>query len=157
MYTKQKLRVQWQGEYSESFGVSNGVKQGGVISPVLFCVYMDDLLAKLENSGVGCYMGRVFSGAFGYADDLTLLSPSIVALKKMISICSSYALEHDIKFNGSKSQMIIFKGNSQRSENPHIEINGSKIEIFKSVTHLGHILHDNIYNSDLSKCLNDFN
>ena len=157
MYMRQKLRVQWQGKHSDSFQVSNGVKQGGVISPVLFCIYMDDLLGKLEDSGIGCYMGRVFSGAFAYADDLTLLSPSIVALKEMLRIGSRYALEYDIKFNGSKSQMIVFRCNSQRIVEPYIEINGSKLEVFKSVIHLGHVLHENIYNSDVSKCVSDFN
>ncbi len=53
------------------FNVSNGVKQGGVISLILFCIYIDGLLHELENSGVGCYMGVVFPGTTGYADDLT--------------------------------------------------------------------------------------
>ena len=46
------------------FAISNGVKQGGVISPILFCVYMDGLLHKLQSTGVGCYMGGVYAGAF---------------------------------------------------------------------------------------------
>ena len=35
------------------------VKQGGVISPILFCIYMDSLISDLYKSGVGCYMGGV--------------------------------------------------------------------------------------------------
>ena len=66
-------------------------------------------------------------------------------------------MEYDIKFNGSKSQLIVFRCNSQRIVEPHIEINGSKLEVFKSVIHLGHILHENIYHSDVSKCVSDFN
>ncbi len=75
MYTNQKLRVRWQDEFSERFTATNGVKQGRVISPILFCVYMDGLLTKLANSGYGCYMGDVFAGAFGYADDLKTFNP----------------------------------------------------------------------------------
>ena len=44
MYTNQKLRVKWANELSVEFSVTNGVKQGGVISPLLFCVYMDGLI-----------------------------------------------------------------------------------------------------------------
>ncbi len=86
MYTNQKLCVRWQDEFSETFTATNGVKQGGVISPILFCVYMDGLLTELANSGYGCYMGGVFAGAFGYADDLKLLTLSVYALHQMVHI-----------------------------------------------------------------------
>ena len=66
---------------------SNGIKQGGVLSPVLFCIYMDELLGRLRESGVGCYLGQTFVGALGYADDLTLLAPSILAVLKLITVC----------------------------------------------------------------------
>ena len=56
------------------FQVVNGVKQGGVISPVMFCVYVDDLLCMLAKSNVGCYIGTHFLGA-GYADDIVILAP----------------------------------------------------------------------------------
>ena len=42
---------------SDSFSVSNGVRQGGILSPYLFCVYMDDLSKKLNNVNAGCFMG----------------------------------------------------------------------------------------------------
>ena len=54
-YKQQEMSVRWNGICSAGFGVSNGVRQGGVLSPVLFSVYMDGLLYKLKESGVGCY------------------------------------------------------------------------------------------------------
>ena len=48
---------------SEYFLACNGVKQGGVFSPVLFCLYVDGLLVALSNAGVGCFMGGSFVGA----------------------------------------------------------------------------------------------
>ena len=51
----------------------NGVKQGSVLSHLLFAIYNDSLLNKLEESGVGCHMGGHFTRALAYADDITLL------------------------------------------------------------------------------------
>jgi hypothetical protein len=58
----------------------NSVKQGTVMSPVLFCVYIDELLTSVWKAGVGCYIGGIFVGAFAYADDIVILAPSATAL-----------------------------------------------------------------------------
>ena len=73
MYTNQTLRVKWGSVMSESFTVMNGIKQGGVLSPVLFAVYTDGLLLRLQESGIGCHMGGHYAGALAYADDITLI------------------------------------------------------------------------------------
>ena len=51
-YLDQKLCVRWEQSYSRSFGVSNGVQQGSVLSPILFCIYLDGLLEALSNTKV---------------------------------------------------------------------------------------------------------
>ncbi len=52
---------------------------------------MDGLLTELANSGYGCYMGGSFAEAFGYTDDLKLLTPSVYALHQIAHICENYA------------------------------------------------------------------
>ena len=58
----------------------NGEKQGGVFSPVLFCIYLDGLLCRLAESKIGCFIGNVFVGALAYADDIALLAPTIIII-----------------------------------------------------------------------------
>ncbi len=58
MYINQKLRVRWKSTHSPYFNVTNSIKQGGVISPILFCIDMDGLLHELENSSVVSYMSH---------------------------------------------------------------------------------------------------
>ena len=157
MYISQKLRIRWESTHSSYFNVTNGVKQGGVISPILFCVYMDGLLIELEKSNVGCYMGGVFSGAFGYADDLKLLTPSVYAMRKMAEICEIYAAKYDVIFNGKKSQLMIYKCKRARPPDPGILINNVKVPRFNEVIHLGHCLHEDIYKFSARKCVDEFN
>ncbi len=91
MYINQKLRIRWETTDSSYFNVTNGVKQGEVISPILFCIYMDGLLNELSKSNVGCHIGGEFAGGFGYADNLKLLTPSVHALRILANICEKYA------------------------------------------------------------------
>ena len=54
-YKTQSMRVCWKLFLSEPFWLSNGVRQGSVLSPFLFAVYLDGLLVELSKSGVGCH------------------------------------------------------------------------------------------------------
>ena len=74
-YSTQNLSVRWINALSSPFTVSNGVRQGGVLSPVLFSIYLDELLLKLESTGVGCFWNSHYAGALAYADDIVLLAP----------------------------------------------------------------------------------
>jgi len=58
MYVSHVTCVDWNGVHSSVFSVINGIKQGGIISPILFSIYIDDLLSGLANLGVGCYVGN---------------------------------------------------------------------------------------------------
>ena len=143
MYTGHTVRVCWHGQMSNYFIAANGVKQGGVLSPVLFCVYIDDLLYSLKKAGVRCYIGSTFVGSFAYADDLVLLAPTPAALRKMLLICDAYALEYNILFNASKSKCIIVLPPCRRYLKPVVDkcifyIGECNIEIVDSWLHLGH-------------------
>ena len=91
MYTNQTLCVRWGHALSNLFSVKNGVKQGGVLSPILFAIYTDGLLKRLQETGVGCHMGHRFGGALAYADDITLLSPSRSCMAILVKVCEKYA------------------------------------------------------------------
>jgi len=72
LYASNFIGIVWYDAVSEYFIATNGVKQGGVLSPVLFCIYLDNLLVKLSESWVGCFIGKTFVGALAYADDISI-------------------------------------------------------------------------------------
>ena len=154
MYIGQKFQVKWNGVISEMFEVSNGVRQGGVMSPILFGIYIDELLSELKQKGTGCQVGHYFCGAFGYADDIVLLCPTITGLKKMIKICENYAKEHNITFNGSKSKLLVF-GNSDVT--PKIFINGKEVEKCNEAQYLGILLSTGDYSAATEEGTTKFN
>ena len=92
----QTIRVKWGQYLSLPFNVTNGVKQGGVHSPILFGIYIDELLKRMKSSGLGCYIGHVFIGSLAYADDVSLLSPTRYALTKMLEIANSFSRDFNI-------------------------------------------------------------
>ena len=85
IYRKQKCCVKWNNKKSNYFNIQNGVRQGAVVSPSIFCIYLDTLLKNLKTSGIGCHIGKIFMGAFGYADDIILLAPTRQALQEMLN------------------------------------------------------------------------
>jgi len=147
MYTSHVTRIVWNGVQSRWFGVMNGVKQGGVLSPVLFCVYVDGLLKALTAAGVGCFIGNIFTGVLAYADDIVLLSPTASAMRKMLYVCEGYAAAYSMVFNATKSKCIVCESRYSNRSNSRVDntslsftISGSSIEIVGSWTHLGHVI-----------------
>ena len=155
MYTGNTACVSWAGFVSDYFTVCNGVRQGGVVSPILFCIYIDDLLLRLSLSGVGCYIGLSFVGALAYADDIVLIAPTPNATRKLLAICDDYAAQYDIVFNANKSKfLVIIPHNDNRRflyndlRKCSFFINGKLIENVIQYSHLGHIINTRFNDDD---------
>ena len=146
-YKNQSMSVKWGESFSAPFSVSNGVRQGGVLSPILFTLYIDDLLVDLSKLGVGCFWDSMFAGALCYADDLVLLAPSPSALRIMLRCCENFSLLRGLRFNSSKTQLIRFSSSSSSSCTAHLHLCGHELPFRDTVMHLGHILQYNL--SDL--------
>ncbi len=72
------------------------VKQGGVLSPILFAVYIDGLLGRLKESGIRCHIGNSYVRGIGYADDIKLLCLSLNGMQQMAYMCVDYTDEYNI-------------------------------------------------------------
>jgi len=153
MYISQSMFVRWQGFRSEPFNCTNGVKQGGVLSPVLFCVYTDALLNALKKCKVGCHIHNLYAGALSYADDVTLLAPSFTAMREMLKVCEIFSENFDVLFNSSKSVSLVF--NSPVVNTIDLTLHGEVIPRKSSAIHLGNYIGLGATQSNMKKAMND--
>ena len=105
-YSNVEAYVKWKGYKSSRFKINNGVKQGGVISPCLFIIYIDYLITRINNTGVGCYIGNKCSSIFVYADDVILLAPTKSSMSRLLTVCEEFETEFGLKFNVDKCEVI---------------------------------------------------
>ena len=146
IYSQQRCWVKWQANQTTSrvFGVQNGTRQGSCLSPCLFSVYLDGLLAELRDSGCGCFIG-IFVGAAAVADDLVLLSPSRDGLQWMLDITEDYARRHNLSFSTdpspakSKSKAMHFHVGREPEPAP-VTLCGRVLPWVERADHLGHVI-----------------
>ena len=93
------------------FFVGNGVKYK-------FSIYMHDLNMHVNSSGIGGYLGTAFINHLCYADDLCLSSLSSSGMQQLLHICNTYAAEHQLLYNGSKSFSLCFKEKKLKVSSP---------------------------------------
>ena len=89
-YSNLQCRVKWNNVLGDIFPVLCRVRQGGVLSPVLFALYIDGVISELKLPGHGVHIGSLFIGCVLYADDIVLLSASCCGLQQLVNICNVY-------------------------------------------------------------------
>ena len=133
---------------STPFHVSNGVRQGGILSPQLFNLYMKDLSKELNECRTGCLVGDSLVNHMIYADDLVVLSP-YSGLQQLLRVCSRYGMMYDIKFNSKKSVVMIVRTKEDRKLIfPSFSLAGEPLDVVRKFKYLGHVIRDDLCDDD---------
>ena len=144
IYMLQFANVKWQDSFSSIFSLSNGVRQGGVLSAILYCFYSNILFSNLRRSGYGCWTNGRYTGIYGYSDDNLLLAPSIFALQKMLDICEKFAADHGLVFSTdidplkSKTKCTAFTRKPIPEQ--HLKLCGNQLPWVDRFMHLGNCI-----------------
>ncbi len=94
---------------SHIFRTANGVVQGSVVAPLLYGVFINDLVSDLVASGIGAhYLTVERIAALFYCDDILLLTHAIPELKLLLAVCENHSKKWRYQFNPDKCHVFSF-------------------------------------------------
>ena len=109
LYDDIKCCVQINGMLTDTFRVQRGVKQGCLISPTLFSVYINDLADDLKSANLGVNVNETIINLLMYADDVVLLTDAADKLQRMLNIVHSWCRKWRLTVNGGKTKIVHFR------------------------------------------------
>ena len=126
--------------------------QGGCLSPVLFAVYVDNIIQYIQKHCLGCHIGLRSMGVIMYADDLLLISGSVTDLQAMINICMTELNSLDLTVNTKKSVCIRI-GKNCKASCSNVSIESIPIPWSNRLSYLGITIQSSFkFIVDLKEC-----
>ena len=138
MYASTKSTVFSGGQDSDVFDIGLGVRQGDVLSPLVFSLFFNGLIESLKGKGLGVrVLGRVICGLW-YADDIVLLARSAEELREMMSCVDEYCFKWRCAANAKKSGvMVVMPPGVTQPEEGQFMLGGDVVPVVLKYKYLG--------------------
>jgi len=137
MYSSVSFQVKCSDKLTDSFNTTVGVKQGCVLSPIFFNIYLSDLPrifditcdpVKLNNHPLHCLM---------YADDLIIMSQSAAGLQNALDKLNAYCLRWKLRVNSDKTKIMIFNKSGRTLSSYSFNFGNSSVNLCNEYSYLG--------------------
>ena len=141
-YESISCEVRTGKELSEPFEVLRGLRQGCVLSPLLFSLYINSLVEKLRSREVGVRCrGKLIPGLL-YVDDMILLAENEEMLKDGLNVLEEWCRQWGVKVNVPKCAIMHFRRKGVTRARGVFKIEGEEIQLVTSYKYLGCVIDE---------------
>ena len=156
MYDSVKICVRNDREVSDFFVSRNGLKQGCVLSPLLFCLFIEELHTAIIDSGTtGIQLSPDIIEIFilMFADDIAMLADSVVGLQRLFNILHRHCLRWELSVNLNKTNVVVFRNGGPLSKHEKWTFGGEQVETANDYTYVGLLFSSQISINKMTEIL----
>lgn len=137
LYTDCLYSVRLNGHMTEWMEASSGLRQGCILSPLLFNLYVNDLAVVIENANRGIPVGEGRVSILMYADDIALLSEDANDLQELLNCLHDWCSRWQLNVNADKSAVIHFRTPATPKTGHVFLCGGSQLLVVEQYKYLG--------------------
>ena len=144
LYVSVRSCVRINSLKTDWFDVHCGLRQGCVLSPLLFNLFINDLAIYLKSLNLGVKLEDEKVCIMLYADDIVLLAESSTELQLLLNALSDWCGQNHMSVNTAKSNIIHFRQKSVQRTDTIFSFGDSTIELIDQYTYLGVVLSEHL-------------
>uniref|UniRef100_A0A8D8Q4X5 Craniofacial development protein 2 n=1 Tax=Cacopsylla melanoneura TaxID=428564 RepID=A0A8D8Q4X5_9HEMI len=142
LYWNQKATLRIDGEHTENIEISRGVRQGCVLSPILFNIYSEQIFKEaLEDTNEGIPINGERLNNIRYADDTIVLADNLRGLQELVNKIAAVSREYGLEINSKKTKFMIVS--KTKIQNVSLSVNNEPLERVAQTTYLGTNINEN--------------
>ena len=142
MYQKVKSCVRCCNSYSDFFEYAVGLRQGEVLSPLLFSLFVEDLELYLQSDPTsGLHIDDIVVILLLFADDMVIFGKSPEELQTNLNMLYSYCSTWGLKVNTTKTKIVVFRKRGGLLQNENWVYDNNNLEVVNDFNYLGTIFN----------------
>ncbi len=142
LYSQPESCIKINNMFTDWFSTESGVKQGDSLSPTLFSIFINDLIAEVKNVGKGVQIGDDKCSILLFADDIVIMAESEQDLQCLLDKVAEWCATWKLSVNQSKTKIMHFRKRRQSRTVNAFTFNNSELEIVSQYKYLGIMLDE---------------
>lgn len=144
----QYANVIWRDHHGCFYPVEKGVRQGGILSPFLFKLYIDSIITEISEMDQGCRLGITRLNVLAYADDIVLIAKSREQLEKLfMKLCIELG-NHGLTMNKMKTKCMTCSIKNNKDNVNIIKLGTDNFDVVNSYKYLGHLIRSDLQDTN---------